>query len=141
MLLLLVLSNYRSSHLRCSVKKAFLTNFAKFTEKHLCQSLFFNKVAGLRPATLFKRRLWHKCFPVNFPKFLRTFLTEHLRWLLLIINPLKNVNKAKYLYQIFMLYEHLSSIPTWEKNKRGQLLMYFSFKTLTSIHSWNSLNY
>ena len=25
--------------------------------KHLCQSLFFNKVAGLRPATLLKKRL------------------------------------------------------------------------------------
>ena len=26
----------------------------------------------LRPATLLKKRLWHKCFPVNFVKFLRT---------------------------------------------------------------------
>ena len=33
---------------RCSVKKGVLRNFAKFTGKHLCQSLFFNKVAGLR---------------------------------------------------------------------------------------------
>ena len=49
-----------------------LENFAKFTGKHLCQSLFFNKVAGLRPATLLKKRLWHRCFPVNFAKFLRT---------------------------------------------------------------------
>ena len=30
-------------------KKGVLTNFAKFTGKHLCQRLFFNKVAGLRP--------------------------------------------------------------------------------------------
>ena len=27
-------------------KKGVLRNFAKFTGKHLCQSLFFNKVAG-----------------------------------------------------------------------------------------------
>ena len=27
-------------------KKGVLTNSAKFTGKHLCQSLFFNKVAG-----------------------------------------------------------------------------------------------
>ena len=33
---------------RCSVKKVFLKNFAKFTVTHLYQSLFFNKVAGLR---------------------------------------------------------------------------------------------
>ena len=29
-------------------KKGVLRNFAKFTGKHLCQSLFLNKVAGLR---------------------------------------------------------------------------------------------
>ena len=28
-------------------EKAFLRDFAKFTGKHLCQNLFFNKVAGL----------------------------------------------------------------------------------------------
>ena len=41
-------------------------------------------VRSSRPATLLKKRLWHKCFLVNFTKFLRTpFLTEHLWWLLL----------------------------------------------------------
>ena len=35
----------------------------------------------LRPATLLKKRLWHRCFSVNFAKFLRTpFLTKQLRW-------------------------------------------------------------
>ena len=33
----------------CSVKKGVLRNFTKFTGKHLCQGLFFNKAAGLRP--------------------------------------------------------------------------------------------
>ena len=33
-------------------EKGVLKNFAKFTGKHLCQSLFFNKVEGLRPAAL-----------------------------------------------------------------------------------------
>ena len=68
----------------CSVKKSFLRNFTKFTGKHLCQSLFFNKVAGIRPVTLLKKRLWHMCFLVNFMKLLKTlFLTEHLWWLLM----------------------------------------------------------
>ena len=69
-------------------RKDVLRNLAKFTGEHLCQSLFFNKVAGqslffnkvagLRPATLLKKRHWHRCFPVNFAKFLRTPLfTEH----------------------------------------------------------------
>ena len=57
---------------RCSVKKGVLRNFTKFTGKHLCQSLFFNKVAGVTLVTLLKKRLWHRCFPVNVVKFLRT---------------------------------------------------------------------
>ena len=61
----------RSSYRKCSVRKDVLINFAKFTGKHLCQGLIFNKVASLRPATLLKKRLWHRCFPVNFAKFLR----------------------------------------------------------------------
>ena len=61
-----------------------LRNFAKLTGKDLCQGLFFNKVAGLRPAILFKKRLWHRCFPVNFAKiFKNNFFTEHFRWLFL----------------------------------------------------------
>ena len=62
-----------------TIKKGVLGNFAKFAGKHLCQSLFLNKVAGLRLATLLKKRIWHRCFPVNFAKFLRApFVTEHL---------------------------------------------------------------
>ena len=53
-------------------RKGALRNFAKLTGKNLCQSLFFNKVAGLKPETLLKRRLWHRYFPVKFTKFLRT---------------------------------------------------------------------
>ena len=69
---------------RCSVKKVFLKISREFTAKHLCQSLFFNKVAALKSATLLKKRQWHRCFPLNFVKFPRTpFLTENLRWLLL----------------------------------------------------------
>ena len=63
---------YRSSRPEVFRKKGALRNFAKFTGKHLWQRLFFNKVAGLRPATLLKKSLWHRCFPVNFVKFLRT---------------------------------------------------------------------
>ena len=44
----------RSSHQGCSVRKGALRNFVKFTEKHLYQSLFFNKFADLRPVTLLK---------------------------------------------------------------------------------------
>ena len=69
----------RSSHWRCSVKKDVRKNFANFIGKHLCRSLFFNKVVFL-----FKKRLRRRCFPLNFTKFLKTsFCIEHLWWLLL----------------------------------------------------------
>ena len=41
-------NGYRSSRPEVFCKKSVLRNFAKFTGKHLCMSLFFNKVAGLQ---------------------------------------------------------------------------------------------
>ena len=38
----------RSSRPKVFFKEGVLKNLAKFTRKHLCQSLFFDKVAGLR---------------------------------------------------------------------------------------------
>ena len=56
--------NFRSSRPEVFCKKVVLKNFAKFTGRHLCQSF--------RPATLLKKRLQHRCFPVNSAIFLRT---------------------------------------------------------------------
>ena len=69
----------KSSHQRCSVKKGVLRNFAKFTGKYLCQSLFFNKVA--RAACNFiKKETVAQVFSCKFSEISKnTFLTEHLR--------------------------------------------------------------
>ena len=40
---------------RCSTKKVFLKHLVKFIAKYLCQGLFFDKFAGLRPVILLKR--------------------------------------------------------------------------------------
>ena len=56
-------------------KKGALRNFAKFNGKHLFQSLFFNKIAGMRPATLFKKRLLGQMLSCKFCKISKnTFL-------------------------------------------------------------------
>ena len=69
----------RSSRPEVFCKKGVFRNFTKSTWKPMHQSLFFNKVA------LLKKRLWHRCFPVNYVKFPRTtFFIEHLWWLLLL---------------------------------------------------------
>ena len=77
---------------KCSTKKGVLRNFTKFSGKYLCQSLFFDKIAGLRPATLSKKRLWHRYFSVNFANFLRApFVTDHFWWLLLTTVSISDV--------------------------------------------------
>ena len=74
----------KSNHQRCSMKKGVLKNFVNFTGKHMCQSLFFNKVAGLRPAALLKKRLRHRWFPVNFAEFLITTFLQNTSGRLLL---------------------------------------------------------
>ena len=78
---------------RCSVKKVFLENSQNSQENTCARVSFLIKLQAsacnfikkeTQPATLLKKRLWHRCFPVNYAKFVRIpFLTEHLRWLLL----------------------------------------------------------
>ena len=69
------------------LRKGVLRNFAKFTGKHLCQ----------RPATLLKKRPWHRCFLVNFVKFVRTPFSQNTSgWLLLKVsfNIFSNISKS-----------------------------------------------
>ena len=61
--MLYILGIYRSSHQRYSRKKGALTILAKFTGKHLRQSLFFNKVVGQWHTTLFKKETLGQVFP------------------------------------------------------------------------------
>ena len=62
---------------RCSVKRVFL-EISQNSRKNICARVSFPvKICQ-------KKRLWQRCFPVNFMKTLRTyFLTEHRQWLLL----------------------------------------------------------
>ena len=59
------------------MKKAALKNFAIFTGKHLCWSLFF-KVADLQARNVIKKRLQHRCFPVNIANDLRTPILKNI---------------------------------------------------------------
>ena len=69
---------------RCSVKKVFL-EISQNSQENICTRVsFLIKLQASDPATLLKKRLWHRCFPVSFLKFLRTpFFIKHL-WQLLL---------------------------------------------------------
>ena len=58
----------KSSHRRCSVKKNEFLKTLQNSQESICARVFLSKVAGLRPATLLKKRLWDRCFPLNFAK-------------------------------------------------------------------------
>ena len=50
------------------MKKGVLRNFTKFTGKHLCQSLFFNKVAGeISKNNFFTEHLWATASVLLYP--------------------------------------------------------------------------
>ena len=86
----------RSSHRRCFVRKGVLRNLAKFTGKHLCQGLL---MSGPKACNFIKKRLWHRCFPVNFVKFLRIpFLQKTPGQLLLFRVNRVNDYYAKSIY-------------------------------------------
>ena len=70
-------------------KKGVLENLAKFTGKQLIQRFFLNNVTNLRPATSFEKRLWYRCFPVNFPKALRTIFLNNTSERLLLKNQVQ----------------------------------------------------
>ena len=50
-----------------------LLEISQNSQENSCvRASFLIKLQVSRPATLFKKRPWHRCFPVNFAKFLRT---------------------------------------------------------------------
>ena len=67
-------NDYRSSRPELFCKKGALKNFAKFTGKHLCKSLFFNK-EKMTLVQVFSSEFWEIS---KIP-----FFIEHLLWLLL----------------------------------------------------------
>ena len=84
----------KSSHWKCSIKEGILQNFVEFTGKHLWQSFFLNKAADVTPATLLKKRLWQRCFPVKFARFLRAPFLQNTPGQLLLKKCAKPLNKS-----------------------------------------------
>ena len=96
-------------------KKDVLQNFAETKGKHLCRSLFFDKIAVFRPATLLKKALRYRYFPTNFAKMLRIlFFIEHLRCLLLLLINDGEVDSVTALTHSFPM--HPFSTP-WKHQK------------------------
>ena len=93
----------------------------------MCHSIFLTKLR-LRPATLSKKKIWYRCFPVNVAKFLRTpFLAEHLRWLLLIFDYFK---LGVQICRVFLTaIVEMSSI--WQRRCLVSLIWHINYEIVT----------
>ena len=105
------------SYQRCSIKKGILKNFAKFTGKHLCQSLFFNKVVE-QNFNLFKKETLAQVFSCEFCKFFKSiFFTEYIwttasEWSMSVPSISSNSN-------LEMLSSSDELYKKWRKSNRG----------------------
>ena len=101
------LTFFKSSRPDVFCEKGVLKHYAKFKGKHLCLSLLFNKVSGLRHNTIF---------------------LEHLWWLLLFIG---SVNPAN----IFLLkFNNRKTGGRCETCGKLKLLIFSLFSTLNIFH-------
>ena len=93
---------YRKQPPEVLVEKTFPYKVHKIHRKtHVPESLFLKSCRPRpRPATFFKKKLWHRCFPVNFLKFLRTPLQDTSGRLLLYIT----------MVQLWKMWKHASQL-------------------------------
>ena len=67
----------RSCRQRCSIKNSCFWKFLKIYRKTSAPKPLFNKVVCFRSTILLKKRVWCRCFLVNFVKFLRTLCLQN----------------------------------------------------------------
>ena len=82
----------------------------------LFKFVLFKRRIGLRPAALLKKRPWHRCFLVNFEKFLRTPLLQNTsRWLILLLYfNTENVTALQVLSAIEFSCNTLPTFKFWQ---------------------------
>ena len=94
---------------RCSIKKGVLRNCEKLTGKHLCH------------------RLCHRCFPVNFAKFLRTPFLQNTSGRLLL-----QAVQLGYFFAMYSLYICVKSFRNTLNLKKKWKLKFGA--------NWNEIN-
>ena len=113
----LKLSCYRSSHQRCSIIQGVLRNFAKYTGKYLCQSLFFKKEAlaqvfscvscEISKNTIFTEHLWMTIAITNVVRFTQissvVFTRHTFKYKLKILSANPSFSHISWFLEIFAM--------------------------------------
>ena len=66
------------------LSKSYSLKFCYIPRKAPVLESLFNKITGLKACIFIKKKLKHKCFPVNIEKFLRTPILKNICVLLLL---------------------------------------------------------
>ena len=110
-------------------EKNLLKSFGKFKGQKSCVGVsFLIESPALRRATLLKKKLWFRCFPMNFMNSLRTPIsTEQLWWILL--KSYQHISCHWFLY-IYTPCKHEKKL--WSSN-------HFSRGCRKKLVTWNRL--
>ena len=115
------------------------------SKENNCARISFLIKLQARPATLLKKRFWHRCFPVNFAKFLRTPFLQNTSWRLLpyILQYLRFSNVYIYIVCFYNYDSYAYLILVVQATKKDQSLSLFSFNwqfnvllNLSRIDDW-----
>ena len=104
---------FRSSRPKDFCKKAALRDFAKFTGKHLCQSLLIHKVVGQGRQHYLKRDPGTDVSYEFCEIWKNSFFTEHLSWLLLVLQ-----NRCSYKFS--NIHQKISVLKSFLDSQRPE---------------------
>ena len=93
----------------------------------------FNKVSGLQACIFIKKRLQHRCFPVNIAKFLKTPILNYICEPLLI-SEIQTTNNLIYIlaenfifnFRIYKIFSYLLSFANFSSTEFGFVFAFFS---------------
>ena len=100
----------------------------------------FNKVAGLQACMFIKKRLQHKCFPVNIAKFLRTPILKYICNDCFYISEIQTTSNAIYLlaenfifnFRIYKIFSYLFTFANFSSTEFVFAFAFFSH-TISNI--------
>ena len=116
--------------------------FKKFHKIHLKTPMlksYFNRVSGLRAVTLLKKRFQHRCFQVNFMKFLRTPFLQNTSVICLTVSFHKEV---LYICSNLLLLEKWTKLTTLLSFHFDNTFLYpllWMYFIDQNINTWNHI--
>ena len=123
---------YQTQSPRGVLRKRRPQKFRKIHRKIPLPESLFNKVAGISLATLLKKRLWHRWFPMNFAKWEHFFYRTHLLEFRFDLSSV--ISKVFFADHVFV-FESLKNL-TQQTNPNSKSTIETLIQDVKSVESW-----